>query len=122
MPGIHVSPEKTDPKVSNGQNRETNNDINEPTNQSPQQQQLMSSAKPVNTPVSDKQPSLTSFDPSTAPQQQGTNSEPSNISASQNTNVSTGSAHPEPPHTSSGVPVGMFIIDWMFCSVSWKWF
>ena len=112
--GIYVSPEKKDPKVTNGQNRETNIDINKPTDQSPQQQ-LMSSAKPVNPPASD-QPSIASHDPTAEPQQQGIYSEPSNTSASQDTNVSSGSTQPVPPHTSSNVPVVMFyfmlIVDW----------
>lgn len=106
VPGIYASPGKKDPKVTNGQNRETNIDINKPTEQSPQQQ-LMSSAKPVDPPASD-QPSIASLNPTAEPQQQGAYSEPSNASASQSTNVSSGSTQPEPPHTSSNVPVGMF--------------
>ena len=110
-----VSPKK-DPKVTNGQNRETNIDINKPTDQSPHQP-LVSSAKPVNPPASD-QPSIASLDLTAEPQQQGTYSEPSNASASQSTDVSSWSNQPEPrgPRISSNVPVGMFyfmlIMDW----------
>ena len=118
VPGINVSPGKGDPKVTNGQNRETNIDINKPTDQSPQQQQLLSSAKPVNPPASD-QLSIASLNATAEPQQQGAYSEPSNASVSQNTNVSSGSIQSEPPHTSSNVPVGMLIVNWQYdCSFS----
>ena len=109
VPGIDVSPGKGDPKVTNGQNRETNIDINKPTDQSPQQQQLLSSAKSVNPPASGE-PSVASLIPTAEPQQQGAYSEPSNASVSQNTNVSSGSTPSEPPRTSSNVSVGMLIL------------
>ena len=108
VPGITHSPKQMEP---NGHSRETNIDINKPPVVSPdlEQQPIMSSAKPVDPPAASDQRFSMSLDPTAFPQQQLAYSEPSNSSVSQNTNLSSGSTQPEPPHSSSNVPIGMYI-------------
>ena len=103
-----LSPEKSDPKITNEQNQATNIDITKPIDQSPWQRQFVSSAKPVNPPASDQPPTI-SYNPTATSQQQGTYSGPPNAPASQQSQVTSGPTHPERSHTSRSVPLGMFV-------------
>ena len=102
-------PRRNNFKETNGQDREANYDVNEPTVQSPEQQkQLMSSAKSVNPPAStSNQPPDATVGITMSPQQQQPGSGPLNVQASCQSKVTTDSSHSEAQQKSSGDLLGM---------------
>ena len=106
-----ASPEKNNLQETNGQNRETNYDVNEPTVQSPEQQkQLMSSAKFEDPPTStsNSPPDATLGITLTPCQQQQPGSGPPNVQASCTSKVSSDSTHSEARQKSSSDLLGMY--------------
>ena len=101
-----ASPEKSNSKEANGHSREANLDVNNLTTQSPDQKQLMSSAKPMNPPaLTLNQPPDGSSEPTVSPHQQG--SGPLNVQASRQSKVSSDSTHSEAQKKSSSDILGM---------------
>lgn len=105
--GTCESPDRKNAQVVDGQIRQTNIDVNKPTEQSPQQQKLLMSSPKSMKPQRSNQPPLDSMETNTSPQKQGNCSEPANLSASHKTAVTSESSKQETHHTSSGVIVGM---------------
>ena len=123
VPGIISSPNKEEHAETNGQNRETNIDVTESTVQAPHEQQILwSSPKSARPSVLDQEPNP-SLEANITSQQQGSHIEPQNLSASQKSDVKSGSTHshsthPESRHTSSSVILGKDFVCVLFNLVS----
>ena len=126
VPGTLPSPAKEEQRGTNGQNRETNIDITESTVQAQNQQLILSSPKSVQPSAPHQAPSA-SLKPNVTSHQQGSYDELPNLSASQKSEVKSGSTHsthPEAQHTSSGVMLGnvfcMRMCSMCVCIIWWS--
>ena len=121
VPGTLPSPAKEEQRGTNGQNRETKNiDVTESTVLAQNQLLILSSPKSIQPSAPNQAPSasLKPTPSNVASRQQGSYNELSNNSASQKSEVKSGSTHsthPEAQHTSSGIIYGnIFICVWLY--------